>query len=357
MTRTVIKLLAAASGMVFGLSAMAQSTQSPAGSTESELETLRSQLAARQAINEQLSRRIDNLEKQLAATSNKEGTVTLGLDASFPKPAADTLRADSITAIEEALVTKGLVLMLSGTLRATPSLSWGHNGSGVTRADSYAASTTLDVGLPGGMAATVTVPYIWRKDPSGNNSGVGDATISIAKKLSNETDTLPSFVGRLSYTHDGGKDPFTLPSVGSGFRSYGVSLSAVKRVDPLVLYGNIFYAHAVEKIATVRLKNSGTILFQGKIAPGDSYGLGMGVSLIATPEIALDAGLSLSFANSSRYDLVNSSLYLGGTTIGYLNLGTNILLTKNMSLSIGAAAGVTKEASDFALTVALPYRF
>ena len=81
------------------------------------------------------------------------------------------------------------------------------------------------------------------------------------------------------------------------------------------------------------------------------------MSLTATPEIALDAGLSLSYANSSRYDLLNSSLYPGGATIGYLNLGTSILLTKNMSLSISAAAGVTRDASDFALTVALPYRF
>ena len=207
------------------------------------------------------------------------------------------------------------------------------------------------------MGASVSVPYIWRDYAYGTNKGIGDASFSLSKALSRETDRLPSFVGRLSYTHDGGKDPFSLPAIGSGFRSYGASLSAVKRFDPLVLYGSLSYAHALEKSAVVREKSSGNILFQGRIAPGDSYGLGMGVSLIATPEIALDAGLSLSFAKGGRYDVVNSTIYPAGTTAGYMNLGASFLLTRNLSLSVSAVAGVTKDTSDLALSVALPYRF
>ena len=329
----------------------------PTTESVQSLEILRSQLAARQAINEQLSKRIETLEKQLAAQSKIDGPPILGLDANSPKPVADTAKPDSITAIEEALVSKGLVLMSAGSLRGALSASWGHNGTGSNRADSYSVGTTFEAGLPWGMAAALSVPYIWRDSSDGTNNGVGDPSISVAKKLSNESDSLPSFVARLSYTHDGGKDPFTLPAIGSGFRSYGVSLSAVKRSDPVVFYGNLSYAHALPKMAVVRFKDSGNILFQGKIAPGDSYGLGMGVSLTATPEIALDAGLSLAFANSSRLELLNTAFYPGRATVGYFNLGTSILLTKNMSLSVNASAGVTKDASDFIFSVALPYRF
>lgn len=329
----------------------------PENTAQSELETLRAQLAARQSINEELSRRIEGLERQLAAQAKTSGSIAPALDASFPKPPADAPRGDAVTAIEEALVSKGLALMASGSLRGTPSVTWGHSGTGASRADSYAAGVTLETGLPWGMAAAVSVPYIWQDFASGTNRGIGDPSISVAKKLANESGTMPSVLLRFSYTHDGGKDPFTLPAVASGFRAVGISLAAVKRFDPLVFYGTVSYGHAFPKLVTISVKDTGAILFQGKIAPGDAYGLGMGVSLAATPEIALDAGLSLSFANSSRYDLLNTAFYPGRTTVGYLSLGASTLLTKNMSLSIGASAGVTKDASDFVFSVALPYRF
>lgn len=324
---------------------------------ETEVELLRAQLAARQAINEELSRRITSLEQQLAGQTKTPGPVSSGLDANFPKPAADAPRGAATTAIEEALVSKGLALMLSGSLRATSSITWAHSGSGANRADSTALGLTLETGLPGGMAAAVSAPYLWRGLASGTNNGLGDPSISVAKKLIGESGAIPSIILRMSYTHDSGKDPFTLPAVAAGFRAVGVSLSAAKRFDPLVLYGNVSYGHAFPKSVALSDKVSGAVLFQGRIAPGDAYGIGMGMSLAATPEIALDAGLSFSFANSSQFDSLNTTILPGRSTAGYLNLGTSILLTKNMSLSISAAAGVTRDASDFVFSVALPYRF
>lgn len=358
MTKKLISLIfpvVASATVAWATPVVAQNA--PANKPESELETLRAQLAARQAINDELSRRISTLEQLLAAQSKASGPVSSGLDASFPKPPADAPRGEAITAIEEALVSKGLALMLSGSMRGTSSMTWAHSGAGTNRADSAVLGLTLETGLPWGMAAAVSAPYIWRDFASGTNHGVGDASISVAKKLTHESGAVPSIILRLSYTHDGGKDPFTVPSVASGFRALGVSMSAAKRFDPLVLYGSISYGRAFAKSVTISEKGTGAILFQGRITPGDAYGLGMGVSLAATPEIALDAGLSFSFANSSRFELSNSAFFSGRSTVGYLNLGTSILLTNKLSLSIGAAAGVTRDASNFVFSVALPYRF
>ena len=207
---------------------------------ESELDILRAQLAARQAINEALSRRISSLEQQLSEQTKTSGPVSSGLDANFPKPPADAPRGDAITAIEEALVSKGLALMLSGSLRGTSSITWAHSGSGANRADSAALGLTLETGLPWGMAAAVSAPYLWRDLASGTNNGLGDPSISVAKKLTSESGAIPSIILRMSYTHDSGKDPFTVPSVASGFRAVGVALSAAKRFDPLVgLFANV----------------------------------------------------------------------------------------------------------------------
>lgn len=352
---SLVCLVAATTAITLNTPVFAQDTV--ANKPETEVELLRAQLAARQAINEELARRISSLEQQLVGQTKTPGPVSSGLDGNFPKPSADAPRGEAITAIEEALVSKGLTLMLSGSLRATSSISWAHSGSGANRADSAALGVTLETGLPGGMAASVSAPYLWRGLASGTNNGLGDPSISIAKKLTGESGAIPSIILRMSYTHDSGKDPFTLPAVASGFRAVGVSLSAAKRFDPVVLYGSVSYGHAFPKAVTLRDKATGAVLFQGRIAPGDAYAVGMGMSLAATPEIALDAGLSFSFANSSRFDSFNTAVSPGRSIAGYLNLGTSILLTKNMSLSIGAAAGVTRDASDFVFSVALPYRF
>lgn len=323
----------------------------------SELESLRAQLAARQGINEQLLRRIESLERQLAAQTQTAGPALPALDVNSPKPPADSVRGDVVTAIEEALVSKGLVLIPAGSVRGTPSITWAHSGTGTNRADSYATGLMLETGLPWGMAASISVPYIWRDFASGNNHGIGDPSISISKKIANESEVLPAVLLRLSYTHDGGKDPFVLPAIGSGFRSIGIALSGIKRFDPLAVYGSLSYAHAYPKYATIRVKDTGVVLFQGGISPGDSYAINMGISLAATPEIALDAGLSFAFANSTRLDVLNTSYFPGRATVGYFNLGASFLLTRRLSISIAASAGVTKDASDVAFSVALPYRF
>jgi hypothetical protein len=89
---------------------------------------LRQQLAAQKAINAQLRARVDALERQLAAGKPGSGPVVLGLDANAAKPPVESDVAN--TAIEEALVSKGLVLLPTGTFRFTPGATWSHDGSG-----------------------------------------------------------------------------------------------------------------------------------------------------------------------------------------------------------------------------------
>jgi hypothetical protein len=92
------------------------------------VEALRQQLAAQKAISAQLRARVDALERQLAAGKPGSGPVVLGLDANAAKPPVESDVAN--TAIEEALVGKGLVLLPTGTFRFTPSATWSHDGSG-----------------------------------------------------------------------------------------------------------------------------------------------------------------------------------------------------------------------------------
>jgi hypothetical protein len=321
----------------------AQSNAQTAPIAESEVETLRKQLAAQRAINEQLKQRVDALERQLASGGRSGTPVVVGLDTSAPKPVQELSSDQPISAIEEALGEKGLVLLPTGMYRFTPSLTWVHNGSGFNRQDSAILGMSLEAGLPMGMAIAIRQPYIWDDDEFGNANGSGNTSISLAKKLNNETESMPSFVARLGYTFDNGDSDVT-----SGFKAYSASLSAVKRVDPLVFYGSASYAYRPSETRTV----SGV---PTTVKLGETYGLNMGVSLAATPDVSLDAGLSFAFTDKVKLD----GTAVSGTrsTEGYVDLGAGIRLTRNLFLSLSASAGVTDDAADFIFSVALPYRF
>jgi hypothetical protein len=326
-----------------------------AAAESNDAETLRKQLAAQRAINEQLKQRVDALERQLAAGGRTDSPVVVGLDASAPKPRRDLETDLAGSAIEETLGAKGLVLLAPGTYRFTPSLSWSHSGRGDDRSDSYVLGTGLEAGLPMGMAISLRQPYVWRDTANGSNSGAADFSISLAKKLNNETATMPSFVARLTYAHDNGKDAFDTVPIGSGFKAYSVELSGVKRADPLVFFGGASYSHAFDKTATI--SRDGNVVFSGNIAPGDAYGLNAGVSLAATPTVSVDLGLSLGFIEKTRFSNNQGSATGDSRTVGYLSLGTGILLSRNLLLSLSAAAGVTDDSADLILSVSLPYRF
>jgi hypothetical protein len=246
-----------------------------------------------------------------------------------------------------------------GSFRATPQITWAHSGADRfrTRSDSYIGSLTGQAGLPLGMMLSAFAPYTYRNTSFGSNSGVGDFVLELSKKLNNESDRLPSFVASLTYSDDNGDDPFEPIPIGFGFRTLSGSLSALKRIDPVALYAGVSYTHPYSK--NVNTDNLlGEQSFSGRIAPGDAWSYRLGASLAATPDISLDASLSVAFVQGTevRSDAVGRYT-LSRSTIATLNLGAGFILSKDLSLLLSASAGATDDSPDFIFSIALPYRF
>ncbi len=316
---------------------------------------LRQQLEAQKALNAQLRQRVAALESQLAGAQPQPALRA-------PESRAPVIEPDSpeaTTAIEEALVSRGLILLPSGAFRVTPRFTWVHSGSDNyrDRSDSYIGSLGGQAGLPWGMAFSASIPYTHRNTSIGSNSGVGDLVLELAKKLNNETQHLPSFVAALSYSHDNGDDAFEPVPISYGFRSVAGSLSALKRLDPVALYGGLAYSHAYSK--HVRADNLlGERPFSGRIAPGDSWAYRLGASLAATPDISLDASLSGAFIEGADiHSSATGKRTLSRATIASLNLGATFMLSRDLALQLSASAGATDDSPDYSFSVALPYRF
>jgi hypothetical protein len=92
-----------------------------------------------------------------------------------------------------------------------------------------------------------------------------------------------------------------------------------------------------------------------KLQPGDAIGLRAGSTLAVTPDIAMSLGLNFTFIGKFEQDGVS----IDGTdrTIGTLNLGAGFVLSRKVYLSISGRVGVTDDASDLGVSVALPIRF
>jgi hypothetical protein len=321
---------------------------------ESESE-LRQQLEAQKALNTQLRQRIETLERQLSGTEPSPALRA-------PQAARAQLEPESVegtTAIEEALLSRGLILLAPGSFRLTPRFSWTHTGSDSyrSRSDSYSGSLAGQAGLPLGMMIGAFVPYTHRNTSVGSNSGFGDLAIELSKKLNNESERMPSFIASLGYSHDSGDDAFEAIPVSFGFRTLTGSLSALKRIDPVALYGSLAYTHAFEK--DVRAENLlGERRFSGRIAPGDVWAYRLGASLAATPDISLDASLSWAFVEGTqvRSDATGHRS-LSRSTVAMLNLGAGFILTRELSLLLSASVGATDDSPDYSFSVALPYRF
>ena len=178
-----------------------------------------------------------------------------------------------------------------------------------------------------------------------SNNGIGDISFSLTKQLLAQTDKRPSLLAQIDYIAPTGEDPFeTATPLGSGFHTVAGSLSGVKSIDPLAFYGNISYAHSFSRS------------FQGaRFQPGDVIGVGVGSTLAATPEIALSLGMDLAFADNFKVDGV--PLSGSNRTIGIVSVGAGFLLNQRVYLSISGQFGVTDDAPDLGLSVAVPLRF
>ena len=85
------------------------------------------------------------------------------------------------------------------------------------------------------------------------------------------------------------------------------------------------------------------------------FGVGTGATLAVTPDISLTAGLSFAFEGKAEAD--GSNIPNSGTTIGLVELGAGVVLSKDVFLNFTGAFGITDDSPDVTLGVSLPVRF
>lgn len=308
------------------------------------LEELTRRLAEKEAENQRLRERIEMLEREVTPRRIKQSTRPLVIED----------QGDSNRALERALVREGGLLLSAGRFEAEANFVYSHRNdalSGVRRS-AFGPGLSLRAGLPWRSQLELAVPYVFerRRDNgiSTRSDGWGDLSLGLSHQILREQGARPSLIGGIAYLAATGRNTVfesaTPIAHGSGFDALQASLTALKRVDPLVFFGTYSFIHNFPET-----RNG------ARIRPGNTHGLRFGTALATGPDTSLRAALNLSFFDKTRMDGVP----LAGTDdpSALLELGGSVVMTESMALDVLVGAGLTRSAPDFRITVALPIRF
>jgi uncharacterized coiled-coil protein SlyX len=299
------------------------------------VEELKRAIAERDAVIRELQQRINVLQRRAAPVAAQVAPATAAPDDE-----------ELTRALERTLVQQGGLLLRAGAWELQPEASYAHwdRSRGPLRRLAGSALSAR-VGLPWESQFQLRVPYQRVVSANGSRTALGDVELSLAKQFLREAPGRAGLIASLGWVARTGKDGFDGGTpTGAGFNVLQAGLTAVKRSDPLMLYGGISYA------APLSRRISGD-----DVAPGNTLGLRLGTILAASPETALNFGLNLGFARPTQ--LNGQAVADSDAVLGTLQLGVATILTRNLLLNVTGDIRIAGNAPNFRLTVSLPFRF
>ena len=339
----------------------------------------------RDAVISDLLRRVETLERgwnelpeALTAPEAQDGAdVDVDADAE-PAPETDGAAEpgrlvvdpeDAERALERTLTTTGLLLLSPGAVEVSPSLSYTRDedsapvffeADGTTtvatqklRRDIVDAGLDVQVGLPFDSQLELSLPYTYidqsnatlvgfgpQASDEDHGFGRGDIAVGLAKALLRERGWRPDLIGRVTWDTASGEGFDNGVSLGGGTNEVSLGLTALKRQDPLVFAGSVFYQRSFE---------------DDDFRSGDAFGYSLSGFLAVSPETSLRFGVSQTFAEADELD--DDTIDGSDTNAVSLDVGASVLLSARTLLDVSGSIGVTDDASDYSIGVSLPIRF
>ena len=341
-----------------------------AQSDNSTIPELEQQLKLRDEAIIELMERVDALEQRTGVqrsgkkpdeSSEQQSTTTPDNTSQQAPGAVIVEEADAERALERSLTVEGALLLPNGVVEVEPGFSYARRedttpgfttiGANVfaseteVNANIYTASLSLRWGLP--WESQLEIGQSYREINAESNTSInfvptssrkqtttdrGDLRIGFAKTLLREGLWQPDLVGRISWDSDSGSD--------ESFEELQVSLTAIKRQDPVTFIGGLAYQHAFEKHS---------------VEPGSLFSTNLGALLALNPETSLRFLFSGVFQSETRQSGVEVDA--SNRTAASFVTGGSTLLARGMLLNLSISIGLTDDADDFSIALSLPIRF
>ncbi len=239
--------------------------------------------------------------------------------------------------------------------------------------------TTYQKGGAGGAAGA------WAEVSDTSDLAVGDTTMNLSYRLLPETQRWPDIVltgsaiaptGREPYGIDTREiefvedpdDPDEIPTrfavptelaTGNGVWGYGLSVSAVKTLDPVLLFANLGYTY-YDTDSFDDLDSDPDTVTPGEVDLGDSWQYGLGLAFAMNDRTSLSMAFTHEITDNAkiRYEGEGWDSIIGSDgSAAMFDLGLTYALTPKSTIVTTLGIGLTEDAPDFSFGIRVPYQF
>ena len=256
------------------------------------------------------------------------------------------------------------------------------------RGDTFVGALTGRYGVSNRLEAEVKVPFLYRRNtevdtPATSNAqpfkttstghGLGDVELAAHYQLNNGRNDWPVFVANLRYKSDTGNGPFDvaidsatgvaqeLPT-DSGFNAILPSLTFIYPSDPVVFFGNIEYGHSFSKSINKAIANTcgpqnNQPCLIGKVTPGDSIGLTLGMSIAVNEKASFSLGYQHNYIDGTTVSINGQNTRSDSLQAGALLVGAAYQVSPRVGINFSTQIGVTTDAPDVRVMVRVPIMF
>jgi len=257
--------------------------------------------------------------------------------------------------------------------------------------DIFTLDPTISVGLSDKFVIDANIPYLVRSTnfqsggAGGNASGLvedtvhddglGDINIGASYRLSRESANRPDLVLNARVKFPTGRDPYGIEfvdvpnsqgnlqvprrlSTGTGVYSASIGLSALKTLDPMVVFASVNYYHNFERHFGDIDEAPGSQ--PGKVDVGDATQFGAGLAYALNDKSSISMSYSQRIVQRSRIkldDQIFKRIVGSQGNVALVNLGGTFSLGENLTLITNVGIGLTDDSPDMAVSIRIPYRF
>ncbi len=229
-------------------------------------------------------------------------------------------------------------------------------------------SSVFQSGGAGGNAAGLA-------DARVDEFGLGDINAGASYRLLRETVGRPDLVINARVKANTGRDPFGIGlrevpgtegnlevpvalSTGSGVWAASIGASALKTLDPMIVFGNLTYFHNFPR----RFDDIDEIegLHPGEVDIGNAIQFGAGLAFALNEKSSISTSFTLRYGDETRLRFIDgefSDVIGSGSTVGLLNMGATFAISDRISLLTSVGIGMTTDAPDVTISARIPFRF
>ncbi|MFZ1566570.1 hypothetical protein [Sphingorhabdus sp.] len=259
-------------------------------------------------------------------------------------------------------------------------------------ADIFTADATLRYGLSDELFIDASLPFLYRMsnfssggaggaanqpiETTVRDGGLGDVSAGLSYQLLGETANRPNLVvsGRVKFPT--GKEPYGVDfievegsvgnlqipeSLATGTGVYGASigLSALKTLDPMVVFGSVNYSYNFPRSFGDIDENPGDQ--PGRVAIGNAFQFGAGLAFALNEKSSISMSYSQRIVSHSKLRLEGQERFqrvVGSqANVALVNLGATFALGQSLSLIATVGIGLTDDSPDMVVGIRIPYRF